>query len=173
MRRFAGGVVGSVAALGLAAAWTLLSALHGGGTAPSAVATELADAAPATPAPPDSTPSLWMTVKLEKSESVLGALARGDFATLASDAETLATLNEAEGFVRRRNPSYRTQLRIFQYAVEELRRQAMRENLEGAALAFNQLTLSCVHCHRDLRDQAPEPAPTGPAPSLAPNPSPP
>lgn len=165
MRRFAGQVGGSMAVLGLAAAWGWLGASHDDGAA-IAVASEPADAAPAGGGQPGAAPSLWMTVKLEKSESLLGALARGDFATMASDAQTLATLNEAEGFVRRRNPSYRTQLRIFQYAVEELRRQAMRENLEGAALAFNQLTLSCVHCHRDLRDQAAAPLPANAAPSL-------
>jgi hypothetical protein len=31
-------------------------------------------------------------------------------------------------------------------------RQADKENLDGAALAYVQLTLSCVNCHKVVRD---------------------
>ena len=42
---------------------------------------------------------------------------------------------------------YRTQLRIFQNANEQLIRMADEEKLDGAALAYVQLTLNCVNCH--------------------------
>ena len=64
----------------------------------------------------------------------------------------MKALSRIEGFVRGRTPGYRTQLQIFQDATEELMRQAEKENVDGAALAFTQLTISCVNCHKQLRE---------------------
>ncbi len=61
-------------------------------------------------------------------------------------------LGKIEGFVRRKNDDYRAQLRTFELSNQELVRQAKRKNSEGAALAFNQLTTSCVACHVLLRE---------------------
>ena len=47
---------------------------------------------------------------------------------------------------------YRRQMAMFEFANEELVRQANAKNVEGATLAYNQLTISCVQCHRVVRD---------------------
>lgn len=96
--------------------------------------------------------SFWMEKKLDFSKSILESLTKGDFKQLALDAEQMRLLGKIEGFVRRKNESYRTQLRTFDSANLELVRQANRGNAEGAALAFNQLTTSCVACHVLLRE---------------------
>ncbi len=96
--------------------------------------------------------SFWMEKKLDFSKSILEALTKGDFDTLAKDAEQMRLLGRIEGFVRRKNDDYRIQLRTFDFATLELGRQASRKNAEGAALAFNQLTNSCVACHVLLRE---------------------
>ncbi len=49
------------------------------------------------------------------------------------------------------HPGYKTQLEVFATANEEIIRQADEDNVEGAALAFTQLTISCVNCHKQLR----------------------
>jgi hypothetical protein len=49
-------------------------------------------------------------------------------------------------------PGYRTQLEVFNDANEQIIRQAQKDNVEGAALAFTQLTISCVNCHKQLRE---------------------
>lgn len=96
--------------------------------------------------------SFWMTAKLKESQEIFAALTEADFQTIAESASTLKTLNKVEGFVRKRDPAYRIQLRSFEFAVDEIQAQANKENIEGVVLGFNQLTLSCVHCHKQLRD---------------------
>jgi hypothetical protein len=96
--------------------------------------------------------SIWMKRKLEHSQKVFAALAAGDFEQIAASSKSLDTLNTLEKFIRGRNPEYRTQLEIFRYANQQILKQAEAKNLDGATLAFNQLTLSCVNCHRQLRD---------------------
>lgn len=95
--------------------------------------------------------NFWMNVKLAESQKLFAALSRADFDTLVTSSETLETLNAVEGFVRRRTPDYRTQLRAFEFAVKEIKKQAKQENIEGVALGFQQLTLSCVNCHKQIR----------------------
>lgn len=96
--------------------------------------------------------SFWMEKKLDYSKSILESLTKGDFDKLAEDSEQMRILGRIEGFVRRGNENYRIQLRTFDMANQELARQANRGNAEGAALAFNQLTTSCVACHVLLRE---------------------
>jgi cytochrome c556 len=100
----------------------------------------------------DKPMSFWMKSKLNASKSALEALAKGDFATLEKDAEHMRLIGRLEGFVRRQNPDYKAHLHTFDLANQELVRQAKRNNAEGAALAFNQLTNSCVACHVMLRE---------------------
>jgi len=95
--------------------------------------------------------NVWMDVKLEHSQQLLAGLAEGDFPAIAKSAQQLKALSKIEGFVRRGFPGYATQLRSFEFAVEEIERQAAKENIEGVALGFQQLTLSCVNCHKQLR----------------------
>ena len=95
--------------------------------------------------------SYWMDVKLNSSKSILEALAKGDFEKLESEAEHMRLIGKLEDFVRYRNPEYTKQLQTFQLANQELIRQAKRHNVEGATLAFNHLTTSCVACHVMLR----------------------
>ncbi|MEQ1826128.1 MAG: hypothetical protein ABL921_09280 [Pirellula sp.] len=100
----------------------------------------------------EKTMSFWMAKKLEHSKSILESLTKGDFEKLATDATKMQLLGKLEGFVRRSNKDYKTQLHSFELANQELIRQANRRNAEGATLAFNQLTTSCVACHTLLRE---------------------
>ena len=96
--------------------------------------------------------NFWMNVKLQTSQKIFAALTEADYETILESTNTLKMLSTLEGFVRRRDPRYHTQLRTFEFAVEEIQRQAKKENIEGVVLGFNQLTLSCVNCHKQLRD---------------------
>jgi hypothetical protein len=96
--------------------------------------------------------SFWMKSKLNLSKSSLESLTKGDFEKLEKDAEQMRLIGKLEGFVRRTNPTYKSHLHAFDLANQELARQAKRRNAEGAALAFNQLTSSCVACHVMLRE---------------------
>ncbi len=103
------------------------------------------------PASDDKPMSVWMEKKLIHSQAILRGLAMGDFADVKYNAGRLKVLNRVEGFVRRKNPDYRAHLHTFSRVSAEIERQAENENIEGATLAFNQLTVSCVECHKSLR----------------------
>ena len=95
--------------------------------------------------------SFWMQHKLDYSKSILESLTMGEYKKLATTAEQMRLLGKLEGFVRRKNSAYRIQLRNFDLAAQELVRHAKQENPDGATLAFNQMTASCVACHTLLR----------------------
>lgn len=96
-------------------------------------------------------PKFWMKQKLRISKDILAGLANGDFEDIQERAEFLKGLDAIELFARRESDAYRMQLRLFRSANREIIRSAKQRNLEAAALAFNQLTISCVTCHQHLR----------------------
>jgi hypothetical protein len=96
--------------------------------------------------------SFWMQKKLEYSKNILGGIATADFDRIVESGEALRRLSTIEGFIRRQMPGYGTQLQIFQDSADEIIRQANKDNVDGAALAFTQLTISCVNCHKKLRE---------------------
>lgn len=97
--------------------------------------------------------SFWMEKKMEYSQAILRGLATADFESISENSAQLGLLNRVEGFVRRKNPDYRTHLHTFQRIVDDLFKQAGKENLEGTTLAFTELTVSCVKCHQSLRSE--------------------
>ena len=107
---------------------------------------------PEKPFPTQKRPfSFWMEVKLEESQKIFAALAEADYEAILKSSEALESLNKIERFVRRKPEGYRTQLRAFEFAVEEMKTHAEAQNLEGVVLGFHQMTLSCVNCHKRLR----------------------
>jgi hypothetical protein len=130
-----------------AAAKSSAASSTGAGAAQSATPRPPQDADQA--APPNT---IWMKKKLDYAQQILGGIAEADYDRIAKNASSMKALSRIEGFVRGRTPGYRTQLQIFQEATEELLRQAEKENVDGAALAFTQLTISCVNCHKQLRE---------------------
>jgi len=96
--------------------------------------------------------SFWMKKKLDYSQNILGGIANADFDKIVENAEAMRTLSKVEGFVRGQTPGYRTQLHIFEESADEIIRQGKKDSVEGAALAFTQLTISCVNCHKRLRE---------------------
>ena len=95
--------------------------------------------------------SFWMEKKMEYAQTILRGLATGDLESVATAAEQMRLLSKVEGFIRGKKPGYRIQLQVFELANREIERQAKANNLEGAAMAFHQLTTSCVSCHSLLR----------------------
>jgi len=98
-------------------------------------------------------PSFWMKKKMEYSQEILAGLATEDFDAVAKNARSMNALGQLEKWLRANTPEYRTQLKVFRRANENLIERAEEKNLDGAALAYVQLTLSCVNCHKVVRDQ--------------------
>lgn len=123
------------------------------------LATILTTAVAAEEPKPAEDASFWMKKKLEYSEHILAGLAKEDYDLIAKNARSMRALSHMEKWVRASLPEYRAQLRIFENANEQLIRTADAEQLDGAALAYVQLTLSCVNCHKVVRDSSGETSP--------------
>jgi len=100
----------------------------------------------------DDKTSVWMRMKTENSRRVLHGLAMGDFDEIAANSKAMAFTGFFERWLRADTPEYKRQMMLFEMANQELGRQAKAKNLEGATLAFHQLTTSCVQCHKIVRD---------------------
>jgi hypothetical protein len=104
------------------------------------------------PQKPTSESSFWMQKKLEYSERLLAGLASGDFEEIGQSARSMNALTRLERWGHAKQPGYRDELKAFQAANERILRAADKENLDEAADGFNQLTTSCVNCHKVVRD---------------------
>jgi len=94
-----------------------------------------------------------MQSKLDRSKDVLGGLATENFDAISRGAKAMRDLGALEGWVRADTPRYKAQLNVFYYANDALIKASQDRNLDGAALAYSQLTLSCVNCHKLVRSK--------------------
>jgi hypothetical protein len=97
-------------------------------------------------------PSIWMKKKLEFSQNILAGLTEADFDKVRNNAQAMNFVGALEKWHRADKPDYKRQVSYFEFANLELIRQAGEKNLDGATLAYNQLTVSCVQCHKIVRD---------------------
>jgi hypothetical protein len=95
--------------------------------------------------------SLWMKSKLVNSKNVLEALTREDFAAIQENAQAMQFVGYLEKWFRADVDGYKEQMQVFQFANTSLVKAAKAKNLDGATLAYNQLTISCVQCHKIVR----------------------
>lgn len=96
-------------------------------------------------------PSVWMQQKLKHSQKIFAGMVEGDLIAIEEAARHLQFINRLENFVRGQSKGYRTQLRQFQYANDEIVKGAKDKNLDRVTLGYSQLALSCVACHKQLR----------------------
>jgi len=96
--------------------------------------------------------SLWMKQKLGASQNILAGLTTADYESIEKNARSMIAIGYLEKWVRADTPGYQTMLRDFDFANKSLVLAAREKNLDGATVAYLQLTLSCVHCHRIVRD---------------------
>jgi len=108
----------------------------------------------------------FMRLKLSHSQNVLEGVALEDFEQIAKHAQSMALLSEDEKWMIFQTPEYRQYSAEFQQICRSLQRAAEKKNLDGAALAYVQLTMSCVNCHKYTRGVRMAAIPAD-APSLA------
>jgi len=97
-------------------------------------------------------PSVWMKQKLVASHNILAGLTKADFGEIEKNAKSMLAVGYLEKWVRADTPGYQKFMKDFEYANKSLANSAREKNLEGATLAYLQLTVSCVQCHKIVRD---------------------
>ena len=96
----------------------------------------------------------FMRNKLEYSKNVLDGLSREDYALIARDARALKSLSEKAAWkdaMIPNAPDYIAYTVEFQRLADELEQKAKQRNLDGSTLAYVQLTITCVNCHKYAR----------------------
>jgi hypothetical protein len=94
----------------------------------------------------------FMRVKLNHSQKVLEGLVREDFDMIAKNSQQMSLLTLAETWQVMQTPQYVEFSRKFRNAADTLTEMAKKKNLEGATMAYSQVTLRCVDCHKYVRD---------------------
>jgi hypothetical protein len=97
----------------------------------------------------------FMRSKLEYTKLVLDGLTRENFPEIAASARSLKALSEAaewaEAMNRPEAGRYAVYSRQFQAMTDTLATKAEAKDLDGATLAYNQLIMNCVSCHKEIR----------------------
>jgi len=93
-----------------------------------------------------------MQRKLEHSQKVLEGIALGDFNLIAKHGDELISVSQATEWRVLKSPQFELHSNEFRRNAEALVKQARAKNLDGATLAYVDLTLNCVKCHKYVRE---------------------
>jgi len=93
-----------------------------------------------------------MKRKLENSQKVLEGLALNDFDKIAHHAEELLTISKEAEWKVIKTPQYEIHSNDFRRTADGLIKDAKDKNLDGAALNYVELTLTCIKCHKHVRE---------------------
>jgi hypothetical protein len=92
-----------------------------------------------------------MRQKVAYSQQVLVGITVEDYRLIANNAEKLVELSNKTNWYSRQVPEYELFLNEFRRNAQELMKASEQKNLDAASLAYVQMTLSCVSCHRFIR----------------------
>ena len=96
-----------------------------------------------------------MAEKLKNAQGLLEGLATNDFNKIQKGAEELIRISKAAEWTVHKTPLYEVQTNNFRRAAETIIQKAKAKNLDGATLAYVDMTVTCVRCHqycREIRD---------------------
>jgi hypothetical protein len=99
----------------------------------------------------DKTPEL-MKKKLGHSQKVLEGIALNKYDMIAANAKELIQISKAVEWRVVKSPQYEIFSNDFRRACEAMILASKEKNIDGAALAYVDLTLTCVRCHKHVRE---------------------
>lgn len=93
-----------------------------------------------------------MKKKLENSQKVLEGLATNDFGAISKHAQDLIRISKSTDWKVIKTPQYELFSNEFRRNADSLVQNAKAKNLDGASLAYVEMTLTCVRCHKYVRE---------------------
>lgn len=117
---------------------------------------------PKTPAPQPKNPTV-MQRKLTHAQKLLEGLAVADFAKLSAAADELALCAKEASWRAANSPKFEVHSNNFVRNLVAIKKAAKAKNVDAAALAYVDMTLTCVKCHQQVREEG-----MGLAPDLGP-----
>lgn len=95
--------------------------------------------------------SKFMRAKLQHSQKLIESLAVEDFDAMAKSAQEMSLLTLAEQWQVLQTADYLHESMAFRRSADEINAAAKKKNLDGAALAYVEMTMHCVKCHKMVR----------------------
>lgn len=95
-----------------------------------------------------------MRQKVAYSQQVLVGITQEDYGIIVNNAEKLVELSNKTNWYSRQVPEYELFLNEFRRNAEQLIEAGKRKNLDAVSLAYVQMTLSCVSCHKFIRQSS-------------------
>jgi hypothetical protein len=93
-----------------------------------------------------------MKRKLQYSQKLLEGIAINDFEMINDNAVGLITISKQAEWMVLKTPAYELNSNDFRRAVSNVIDKAKEKNIDGVALAYVEVTLSCVRCHKHVRE---------------------
>jgi hypothetical protein len=93
-----------------------------------------------------------MRQKVAYSQQVLVGITLEDYGLIANNAEKLVELSNKTNWYSRQVPEYELFLNEFRRNAQDLMKAGQQKNLDAASHAYVQMTLSCVSCHKFIRE---------------------
>lgn len=97
-----------------------------------------------------------MQEKLALAQALLAKLAKNDLEGVAGDTATLSALTRDARWRIHETPEYMSRSVEFERAVNALASAATGKSGDGAALAWVQVNMNCLECHRWAREAGQE-----------------
>jgi hypothetical protein len=101
---------------------------------------------------PNKTAQL-MLKKLKFSQKVLEGVAKGDFDAIEQNADELIQVSKQTEWNVVKTADYEMFSNQFRRTADNLIKSAKDKNIDGASLAYVDMTLVCVKCHKYVREK--------------------
>lgn len=96
--------------------------------------------------------NLIMQQKLLHAQKLLEGVAMANFPMLEKHAEEIIILSKRAEWRVLQTPEYARYSDELRRNAEAITRHAQKKNIDGATLAYLQMTLNCVECHKYVRE---------------------
>lgn len=101
--------------------------------------------------PPNDSLRDFMRVKLSHSQKVLEGLTTENYEMIAKNSQAMSVLSLETNWQVLQTAEYLDRSKEFRRIADSLTQAAKKKNLDGAALAYVQLTMNCIDCHKYVR----------------------
>jgi hypothetical protein len=115
-------------------------------------AAQPAKQAPKQEAKPDA--AALMKKKLTHAQKLLEGIALADLTKVGDNAGDLMAISKQVEFQILKTPRYELYTNDFRRALEDIQSGVKQRNLDAATLGYLDLTMSCVRCHKHIREVA-------------------
>lgn len=102
-------------------------------------------------AEPQQKISDFMKLKLDHAQKVLEGIAKEDYLAITKHSQSLSLLSRESTWQVLQTEDYLQHSAEFRRAADALTAAGKKKNLDGAALAYVDLTMKCVNCHKYVR----------------------